>query len=242
MHAKSSWTVWWVLVLTFICPRAKCQMNDGNSSKTNLPVEVQALLNNQMRAMKHVYLEFSEKWEGIGTNANNYRGSNNQAIWFEANRFYVRKSNGPDPLVPKALRRIEEFAFDGDLFYVGNFEEETERPDYRVLIKYLVSDKGDPERNQLMLTFPYFDAAGFYAPQRISDMEEFSGIETLVLRSLGQAITSQVQLSNNSLRLTARVPDRYLNEMREANLVKVQKELNSTANSRAFISAWMKAY
>jgi hypothetical protein len=79
--------------------------------------------------------------------------------------------------------------------------------------------------------FPYLDAAGFYTPCSIADLEGFGAIQPLVLHYLRESEATIVQPTNEMLLVTFRVPDRVLASARDVDLEQRRKVLQSGRNS-----------
>lgn len=202
----------------------------------SFPPEVSAQLERQAAAMQQIYLEFSESWIESGKSPSE---PNTYSVYFDGKRFYernhfVRQYNGkPQP-------HDHENGFDGILLYFGDLEQSTERPAY--LSKYSPEDSTDPDRIKKVLICPYVDAAGFYMPERVMELPSYSGIESLVIRYLGQSLFTKVEKEGQNIRLTVRAPDRYLSALRQMDLDQRTKELNRSASPAEFIAKRLEAY
>src|SRR5207245_843732 len=84
--------------------------------------------------------------------------------------------------------------------------------------KYLVADATDPDRTKKLSEFPYLDAAGFYAPERISELQQFFSIEPLVLRYLKQNGATRIEKAGENLRVTYMTPERTVTVLLDPKL------------------------
>jgi len=63
-----------------------------------------------------------------------------------------------------------ENAFEGRVFHFGEPEHQTDPPSW-VMAKYSAFDISDPDRFMSLLAFPYLEASGIYATNRLADLE-----------------------------------------------------------------------
>jgi len=164
----------------------------------DLPPEVREQFAKHVAAMKLFHLEFSDLWFESG-----FVGGSQARSWsidFEGGHFYYRKERVSSEK-GNSITYVSEVSFDGDIVY-------TAQPGPRVhLTKFSVTDAADPYYTRKRWEFPYFDAAGFYVPERMSELKEFASIEPLVVHYLKESDSTKVENEGENVRITARVPD-----------------------------------
>lgn len=202
----------------------------SGDSLDELPSEAREQLEKQASAMAAIYLEFTELREGIS--AGNYAGPTAYSVYFEGNRFHRNKhailSKQDRTKKPgKTTGWDNEDAFDGKTLYLATPNPVPGRP--AVLAKYSVDDAADPDRPKRVLDFPYLDASGFYAPEWISQLGQFSSIEPLVLHHLKESDSTKFEKAGENLRVTVRVTDPHLASTREMDPEQVRKTLGRSA-------------
>ena len=225
---------------TVVVLATSCQIAAGQPGvSTNVPPEVIDQLEKQAADMRVFYAEFSGTEQEPGRQANLMT----YYVYFDEGRFYERRHYMIRGAGGQWQPHDHENAFDGKFFFFGDRQENNiETP--ALLYKYWPTDRTDPDRIKSVAQFPYLDAAGFYAPNRIAEIDSFSGIEPLALRYLKQSKETQVEHVGDNLRITVRVPDPYLLALRETDLEKQIQHLQKSASSPEFkarrIAGWRK--
>lgn len=197
----------------------------------DLPAEVREQLDRQALAMGLVYIEFTES--EFNADLVDSGGPTTYFVYCEGRLFYNRWER----LLKGGSKYSTEVAFDGKILYVGDAATP------RVLSKFLVTDSTDPDRTKRKCLFPYLDGAGFYVPVRISEVQQFSSPEPLLLHYLRQSKSTRVVHTDGSLRISVRVPDNLLVAVRETNLHDYQKNREALGFAAEVIAreiAWYK--
>jgi RNA polymerase sigma factor (sigma-70 family) len=165
-------------------------------TNSGLPANVLTLLEQQAAAMTNFTLEFAL---GLGA-AHPMIGYEH----IEAGRFYQHVEERRD-----STQTTREKAFDGKVFYMGQ-----KNPDgfnvRATLLKVLPHDLQYSQREDPCLNFGMLDAAGYYAPETIADLEWTPLIEPWVLHYLRQGIPAKIEQTAAGLRVTFEVVDRLL--------------------------------
>lgn len=208
------------------------------SGLTNLPPDGLDRLEKQKSAMRTIYFEFREVLSGSGSEKASFGGESAYSAYFEGGHFYQRKRSVRD-VNARPTPHDRDTAFDGDSFYFGN-PRQASGPAY--LTRFSAADVTDPDRWRIFVQFTYLDAAGFYAPERITELTDFACIEPLVLHELKEGNITKVQDVNEHLMITVRVPDRYLLSLREMDMGRYREELESRTTNKAWIAKWMRTY
>ena len=197
-------------------------------SDSVVPQEATERLAAQAAAMNRFYVEF--KKSEVDGDLVDYGGPTTYVIYCEGTRFSIRYRR----LTLRKGRSIphdHETSYDGRVVYACDLEEGTRVP--AVVVKYLVGDDSDPDRTKRRWECEYLDVLGFFAPERLSELEQFSGVEPLVLHYLKESTSTRVERVGDTLRVTVRVPDNILVAAREMDLAQYEKYLNTRQRSPA---------
>jgi len=165
-------------------------------TNSGLPANVLTLLEQQAAAMTNFTLEFA-----IGPgNLHTMIGYEH----FESGRFYQHIDERRD-----STQTTREKAFDGNVFYMGQ-----KNPDglnvRATLLKVFPHDLQYSPREDSTLNFGMLDAAGYYAPETLADLEWTPLIEPWVLHYLRQGIPAKIEQTAAGLRVKFEVVDRLL--------------------------------
>ena len=186
-----------------------------------LPPEVQQQLTKQKAAMSIVYLEYAESYSGTLSEYKN-DVAKTYAVYFDGSRFYHHeRTPGHD----------NQRSFDGKLVYMGTG---------RGAKKMSISDAPDLMRYSKWCDWPYPDAAGFYAPSYVTEMEKFSSLEPVVLHYLEHSDSAKSEAEGDNLRVTLEVEDVELINVRQINLDDYQKDLERRPNTREWVADEIK--
>jgi hypothetical protein len=169
-----------------------------------LPIEAGEQLEKQSRAMEAIYLEFEETREPV--DADHPLAKKEYVVYFEGVQFYERRHTVVSEAGGEQTTQDMERSFDGSLAYTGD-PRQAARSRVPILKIYSITDKTDPDRFKFMFPFPYLDAAGFYAPQFLSDLSGVSYVQPLVLFYLNRWKSTQVKNVNGNISVRALVPE-----------------------------------
>jgi hypothetical protein len=174
---------------------------EGKSS--DLPPEVQAVLEKQAAALQSISFEVTETLAGSDV-PEDYGGPSKFLSRATKNRFYIRSESLNTRNA--GHKAIHEDSFDGTIFYAGDPNEDFKnRP--QLLVKFRPGDTTDPGRQTQPIRFPYLQVAGYWTPQFVSDLEHGFSIRSLTLYSLDQGDSVRVETIGKRLRVSAQVPD-----------------------------------
>ena len=188
--------------------------------------------------MEVVYLEFTQLLAAPSLDDGAVRKA--YFVYFEGSHFYdrtqrLRKRAG------QLILHNHDVWFDGDILYVGD-SDGTSAFFPGVTTKYLIADATEPERPKKRWEFPHLDAAGFYAPERMTELQQWLSVESMVLRYLKQSDSTIVEEAGENLRLTVVVPDRFLVGAREMDIEWLRKTLDPRLSSPDLIAKEIEMY
>jgi hypothetical protein len=206
------------------------QTNISQNSNSEMLTNIQVQLEKQAAAMATIHLEYSETQTGEDV-PSYYGGTTTYSTYFDANRFYLRTIYLYNNRSGK--HTIHEDAFDGTFFYYGDPERDFGPPG--ILTKYLPSDITDPERSQ-SIYFRYFEAAGFYPPQSIADLNASSYIQSLVLHYIKESDSTTIEKKGENLYVTVYVPDPLIVRAQATDLEKQRETLRPLRNGTNWIN------
>lgn len=200
---------------------------DGNAAKsasdgpgTNmaiLPQEVSRLLEKQRAAMKMLYVEYSDTLF-----RSNRIFTNKTTAYFQGNRFTASNDE-------------REYSFDGKNAWIGGRAVYMGRSPFS-LEKFLPGDSSDKELTYLYWKLSYFNAAGIYAPAFLTEVNDFSSLEPLVLHYAANSDATTVRREGDNFSITMHTDDDYLNNERKRDLVHYRKLLDNGANPPEYIN------
>lgn len=191
--------------------------NNEAGGQPILPLEARLRLDKQAANMGAVYLEFEER--RLKRDADHPNAVKTFFVTFAGNRFYERRHTVVLESGKQSTQDIDR-AFDGEFVYVGD-PKQSGRNDTAVLVKYSVDDITDPDRPKLLFQFPYLDAAGFYAPEYIPEVNGFSGIQSLVTHFLERGELKEVTNTDDNLRITMLVLRPSYNAQQPTNAARI---------------------
>jgi hypothetical protein len=193
--------------------------NSGGSTNIDqLPTEVWKSLENQAAAMRKITLAYSEvESDFFSLPITNY-------VYIDENRIYLRKVYSY--LKHQNIGRLmsHEGAFDGIYFYSDDRHWTDQGRTNSVLVKYLPSDKTDPELSSLV-SLEYLKTLNFYVPDTISDFEGFSSVESRVLRDMAESDSTEVKQEGEMLRVTVHIPDPLVLRARATDLTELRSRM-----------------
>jgi hypothetical protein len=194
----------------------------SSAQAAEMPPVAIAELKRQASALDRVYLEYTESQSGIDL-PDYYGGSSACLAYFDNISFYGRSDlhykEGNE-------HQINEYAFDGEHFYSGGWS-------YKTLVKYLPSDKTDPQRLD-PIHIRYFPDAGFQVPQSIADLQDLMPIQSLVLHYLSKGNKASVKDEGGLLSVTFEIPDPQIVHARAVDLEKERRKLLKLKNGPDF--------
>jgi hypothetical protein len=227
----------WFITLTILlvlmsCPGlVYCQTRVGVVTNRDLPPEVYTQLRKQVAAMVRVHLQYRETQAGIDV-PNYYGGPTSYSVYFDSGHFYLKieylYSN------QKGKRTVHEDAFDGHVFYYGDPDRHFGPP--CIVTKYVPSDATDPERFTVIYGFEYLEAAGFYPPHTIADINVSPYIQSLVLHDVEESDSTSVKTEGGDLCITTQIPDSLVERARAINLEQERESLESLRNGPDWVS------
>jgi PAS domain-containing protein len=179
--------------------RLTAEQRASNLARSGLPSEVVAQLEKQMTAMKRVAVEY-----GVGPVR--YKE------YFDEGRFYQRREQWQGF---KTL--VHENAFDRRIMYFGDPDMPSATTP-AALTKFLVADETDPVRRINYFNFAFLDAAGYYAPDCVADLNAMPFLEPLALYYLEEGDPAEIRTVGDNLLLTIRVTDRVLARARDVDV------------------------
>jgi hypothetical protein len=244
MKSASHFSTWlcsgfhliFVGVLSIRFAQGPTQGAPSQAPDVELPPAALAALEKQAAALAVVHLEYSEAKAGAVSQV--YGRPTSYTADFDQNRFYQRREDANrnrgglvDRLIHGRFERaVHEDAFSDGVCYSGEPRRGGgEFP--AALAKYALDDRTDPDRSARFFDFPYLDAAGFYTPCSIADLEGFIALRPLVLHYLRESEATTIQSTNEMLLVTVQVPDRVLMSARDVDLENRRKMLQSGKNS-----------
>ena len=177
------------------------------ATNTDLPPEVRAELEKQTAAMKAIYFNFDEK--RLETDAEHPPGTATYSAYFEGKLFYYHR-HAVSFQNEKQTVQDSDWAFNGTVLSVGE-PKQSMGSSHAYFVKYLVADTTEPLRASPapLARFPPLKATGFYAPEHLSEIERFSGVQPLVLHYFEQSDSTKVEKEGENLRVTAVIKDLF---------------------------------
>ena len=213
-----------LLALSSRCGIAQSQPT-AIGDERDLPPDIQVQLQKSADAMSSVALEYSKSQEG--SVPSNYSGPVTYSARFDAGRFYQRRES---PAQPEGKRRLHEDSFEDGVFYFGDPEIPVgDSP--ATLVKYLVADSADPERNSNLIDVPYLNSAGFYFSKSIAGLVD-PRVDSLVLRYLKESTRTEVEeTEGGKYVVTVTVSDPVIEAAKQVDLPEYKKHLEAGRNS-----------
>jgi hypothetical protein len=195
-----------ILVTIAIRPAVAAENDSPGTLLAELPNTVREQLTHQAAVLQKSAMSFTE----IRVKENKVVRRETYSVFSDGARFYEQIDTLST--VDGALLGTVDAMFDGETrFYYGNPSNTKKLQNTpSALMIHLVSDKTNPEYTKLQARFPYLNAAGFYAPEYLFDIEGFSGFESLVLHNLEHGTNVTIRESADGIQITAAVPDRVL--------------------------------
>jgi hypothetical protein len=226
----------WTLSIVLVQHLLKGQeIGDRSAKISDLPQEAREQLNKQAAAMQNVFLMFTEVLED--PQLINYGGPGAYSIYLDGEKFYQRSLTQT-----KSFPRDheDEIAFDGQVLFSGGLTKKSEAR--IILTKYLVSDPTDWFRTFKLWDLKYLDAAGFYAPLRMSELVAYSGVKPLVLYYFNISSQTTVEKVAENLRLSFLVPDRLVTAALQLDLNAYEQYLVRRRVNTNFLAAEIGMY
>lgn len=191
----------------------------SDAADAGLPADARIALEKAAKALQNVTVEFTELEVdpdvGRSVSPTDYKAT------FHRNLFYIH-SKRVSRDHGKTSSYTQEVAHDGNLLYVGH-PLLPDEPKPAGLTRYMVSDVADPVRTKRRWSVSYLDAAGFYIPVRITELDTFTSVEPLLLHFLKESQSTQIERENQYLRVTVRVADRHLIAAHQTDLERFGK-------------------
>lgn len=229
IHNKSLGSALIVFVLVAVClqSEAAIPIANGSTNIDRLPPNVWESLEKQAAAMSKITLTYSEvqtQQPSAGPFSfpptSNYLYFNKNCVYSRTVYSYLKDQNLGRPI-------LHEDAFDGIYYYDGNRNFMGPGDTNSILVKYLPSDKTDPEISS-PVRFQYLKSAHFYVPDTIAGFVGFSAVESLVLHDMAQSDATQVKQEGEMLRVTVHIPDPLVLAARAVNLQTLKDNLEQS--------------
>jgi hypothetical protein len=218
--SKTKSAAWCALLLLALSGQPRVQVRgDATMPLTNLPPDVFEQMAKQTSALKTIYLEFSET--RVGTNMVGGVRKSDHVTYLEGNLFYDMRVFGRKGLP----HGTNELSFDGTHFYNSTLAAP---PRTTFLTKRLASNSDDVDYMQRAWQVACFHSAGFYFPDRLSELERYVSAHPLLLHYLKQDDGATVKKEGDRLRVTFQVPDLDLVGARGLDVEKHRASLQSS--------------
>jgi hypothetical protein len=187
-----------------------------------VPVSIIEALEKQAAAMREIYVQFSET--RLGTNMVGGRRTTEHRFYADGRSF--RDQSEKLAQVGESAAHILDVSFDGEHLFVGAHTGTKLIP--AMLQKQSIIDESDPNFSKKGWEVNYLEAAGFYFPQRVSELVDFYSIEPLVLRYSKQAESMAISSNRSDVAVTCRVPDNVVIAARKMDMDKYEAYLRKT--------------
>ncbi len=209
-----------LITLGFL-PGLLVQTDVNGATNSILPQEIEIHLRAQEKVFSTIHLEYRESLVGEGV-PDYYGGPTKCSLYLEPNHFkllteYLYSSNKGKPT-------LHEDAYDGDVFYYG--DPGKAGPSMPILKKFSPRDSTDP-KGRTPLYFRYPSAIGFYIVEKVSELANYKGPETLATHFVSQGIPPTVEKVDGYIQVTFQVPDTLVLEAKATDLEKRREFLQS---------------